>query len=502
MVTFLSKSKRFIGLVLLTMSLTLFGAVNPAPVRADAIGVADSAVLEAVKAVGSGLSKILDFVQKTLDVINDLKDLLGDEFDELESDVLSAGEADVAATQTQTEALLRAMDVSDNNAVLNAKDQVFAQIAADHTPPANENYLCLKLKIKQALLVLEQFSDVVAMGLMSAAKQGMGPGKNAYGSAGATENMYALCGRIDGVKKMSPLTGPPECQATDATVADGFIMQGIGLTYTMRFPEISQEGDMTVLKPDTSDPAQMRWAAVRDGFYLVMQHPSGPYGKILTTNTGQTALMEYMTQLSLQSNMGAPLAYKIGYNTMMNCKNATGTMSASCKTVEDGCKAIEKIGVKMPEDVSCSKGISFNLMRFYSAAADASNAEPIFQAKSGMRHGEIAMSNNIVGLEILQGVTFSTSMNTAAAIGSIGLAGINFSQSENLKAVAEAELKEKERAYGQNHKEMPEDPSAGKQKVRVEAPNTHKESKGDVMPINDPYSSGAALYPAPAVLSR
>lgn len=499
---FLSKSKRLSGLLLLTAFVTMLGSVNPAPVRADAIGVADSAVLAAVKAVGEALSKILDFVQKTLDVINDIKDLLGDEFDELESDVLAAGEAEVAATQTQTEALLRGMDVSDNNALLNSKDQVFSQIAGDHTPPANENFLCLKLKIKQALLILEQFSDVVALGLMSAAKQGLGPGKNAFGSAGATESIYSLCGRIDGVKKMSALTGPSGCEATDATVADGFIMQGVGLTYTMRFPEISQQGDMTILIPNTSDPAQMRWAAVREGFYLAMQHPSAPYGEILKTNAGQTALIEYMRQLSRQSEMGAPLAHKIGYNTMMNCSNASGTFAASCKAVEDGCKAIEKVGVKLPEDVDCTKGVSFNQMRFYAAAVDASNAEPIFQAKSGMLHGEIAMSSNIVGLEILQGVSFATSMNTAAAIGAVGLASTNFDEYERQVQVAEAELKEMKRAYGQNNKTAPGTPSVGKQKVRAERSQPQEKAKTEAMPISDRESSAAGLSTSPAVLSR
>ncbi len=499
---FFERWRRFAAVLSVVMMLVTFSGtlVQPKPAE-GVIFVTVAAFVAALALVGShvadaevlkewqdNIQSVMDWIDKYTKIFTlwkEIKKLFGDELDETESDVLAAGESKVAAKQTQTEALLRAKDVSDNNAVLNAQDQGLARIAGKYsTPEASNQLICNMIIVRQLGVTLEPFKDLIKNFIKHTLSMAwMGPHAPGRGPAFTKQMWDMTCGNWQGGKDtatgMSLLQMPADCvpSGSEKDTLGGYTFEGatarnLSLDTPLTLPELAPSnaavgtnGNLqtmnVILDPDAPDLyAQKKWL---NAIYTCLREMGGrpiyPSPELMETNPGINAANQYATCARKQSDYADTCAERIAFLTRPNCKS--DDTSGFCYMGRFACGAFIASGVLPPTSFdNCRYGLSFLEALTMLDKVCLSSQYAIDVLNAGKNHGKASEDVSLCSTIHTTLVTLKNSLEAQRTAGTKIAETIDscWVEYDVQKKIAEAELQKKYLA--QKEKQNKKDASA------------------------------------------
>lgn len=530
---FLYRWRRFAAILSVVMMLVTFSGTLVPPKPAEgvifvtvaaflvALGlasgyVADAEVLQKWK---DNLQTAMDWLDKYTKIFTlwkEIKKLFGDELDETESDVLAAGEAKVTADQTQTEALLRAKDVSDNNATLNAQDQGLARIAGKYSSPeASNQLLCNMIIVRQLGVILEPFKDLIKNFIKHTITLAwMGPNAPGRGPAYVKQMWDMTCGNWQGGKDtptgMSLLQMPDGCVPTGSETDtlggygfEGATARNVTLDTPLTLPyltpsdaSVGTNGSIQIMNVTLDDDApdlyaQKRWL---NAVYACLREAGGrplyPSPDMLTTNAGMNAATQYKRCAVKQSDFADTCAERIAFITRPNCKS--DDTSGFCYMGRFACGAFVASGVLPPTSFdNCRRGLSLLEALTMLDKVCLSSQYAIDVLNAGKNHGKASEDISFCATIHAKLVALKNDLDMQRAAGTKIAENIDgcWAEFDVQKKIAEAELQKRYLA----EKEKQNNKAAAAQSYRrpVSLHGSHK---------TDPTLEKRSQDPAPAAV--
>lgn len=284
--------------------------------------------------------------------------------------IMSEGVSNAADT-ARTDALISA-NIETQIAALGAETAANTGVSAGGA----DQFLCNRIKVEQAVPVMEEFARMVASIITTAIDStylGQGTGPRYW-----TDQALLQCGMAKGFALAvgNPVSGiPAVCRAPfySAGISDAdmnIMSTTLGRRNSYTLPSVESktikengiEQDVLIFAPASEDEAVLdsmnRWMQAAQYCYIATNfRPPGPYGDAKFTPDGIPKMDKYNTCRARQNVFTYQCAYRLGTLTRPNC--ADKNMAAFCEAAKDACIAAKGANLNLGQEyANCQNGLS------------------------------------------------------------------------------------------------------------------------------------------------